>query len=393
MKTIALIGMLVMLCCVRAQAQSFSGQSSGDIFVVPPYRVCLGTDDGNSVCLKQSANGEASFTGKLIGGILGGSDISIPLTSGHTSSALVTVPGPFNSIAHAEVQIFNALGNAPDAGAGYPLGNDFQILDRGPSDFDLEHTKVYTTTAASLSIGANTNVPVGAVLEGNGIVGPLTGTTTWLATASGQQLAIGTYTANTESLTYSSTANCPTAGTWGIVDATHLCLNTAKTHSGTTDIEQVGNTLIEQRGIWLRCNAVQPLQYAGDDWCRVLDENGNSVMRLPSNVSASAPQNAIQFDVPIQIGGGGVLTEILTGNATLTFGAISAQTCSEQNISISGATAGSAAFASPALTLGNTNLSWSAWVSSTNVLTVRVCNPSSGSITPAAVAWKAQVSQ
>ncbi len=85
---------------------------------------------------------------------------------------------------------------------------------------------------------------------------------------------------------------------------------------------------------------------------------------------------------------------ILTGSASLTYTAIGAQSCQEQTISITNASATNyGASCSPNATLGNTNLSWSSWVSSAGTVSVRVCNPSSGSITPSAVTWGCTVSQ
>ena len=83
----------------------------------------------------------------------------------------------------------------------------------------------------------------------------------------------------------------------------------------------------------------------------------------------------------------------LAASATLTYTAIAAQTCQEQNVTVAGAASTGVATASPAASLGNVNLSWSAWVSAANTVSVRVCNPSAGSITPSAVAWQARVIQ
>ena len=83
----------------------------------------------------------------------------------------------------------------------------------------------------------------------------------------------------------------------------------------------------------------------------------------------------------------------LSASATLTYTAIAAQTCQEQSVTVTGAASTGVASASPTASLGSVNLSWSAWVSAANTVSVRVCNPSSGSITPSAVTWQARVIQ
>lgn len=84
---------------------------------------------------------------------------------------------------------------------------------------------------------------------------------------------------------------------------------------------------------------------------------------------------------------------LLAASATLTFTAIATVTGQEQTIAVPGAVVGNAVAASPATNLGNTALAWSAWVSAAGVVSVRVVNPTAGSVTPSAVAWTAVVFQ
>ena len=81
----------------------------------------------------------------------------------------------------------------------------------------------------------------------------------------------------------------------------------------------------------------------------------------------------------------------LSANATLTYTAIAAQTCQEQTVTVAGAATTGVASASPAASVGNANLSWSAWVSAANTVSVRVCNVTAGSVTPSAVSWQVRV--
>lgn len=90
------------------------------------------------------------------------------------------------------------------------------------------------------------------------------------------------------------------------------------------------------------------------------------------------------------VGGGSPVHEIRLGSGGLNFSSIAARSCRDSSIPVTGADVGSAASASPGGNLG-ANLFWSAWVSATGSVTVRVCNLSAAAVTPAAVGWKVQV--
>ena len=89
----------------------------------------------------------------------------------------------------------------------------------------------------------------------------------------------------------------------------------------------------------------------------------------------------------------GIVALNLGGLFKLTYTSIAAQTCQEQSATLPNSTTAMVAVASPGATLGNVNLSWSASVTAANTVTVRVCNPSAGAITPAAVGWQLRVIQ
>lgn len=109
-----------------------------------------------------------------------------------------------------------------------------------------------------------------------------------------------------------------------------------------------------------------------------------------SDFSVASNSNWCRFLGPTQLGSGGSnINKFLLGSATLTYGAIAAQTCQEQTLAVTGATANTGVWsASPNPGLGNVNLSWSAHADTVNnSVLVRVCNPTVGSITPTAVSW------
>ncbi len=96
------------------------------------------------------------------------------------------------------------------------------------------------------------------------------------------------------------------------------------------------------------------------------------------------------------IGGGSTINNVYRASGlslNSAFTAIAAQTCQEQTITLTGAATTGVASVSPSTGLGSTNLSWSAWVSSANTITVRVCNPTVGALTPSSVTWSAIVTQ
>lgn len=100
------------------------------------------------------------------------------------------------------------------------------------------------------------------------------------------------------------------------------------------------------------------------------------------------------FTAGIKAGASGsFISGDFSNTATLNYSAIAAQSCQEQMLRVIGANRGKAAYASPAASLGNINLSWSAWVSAADTVNVRVCNPSTHPITPSGVSWQAWVLQ
>jgi hypothetical protein len=203
-----------------------------------------------------------------------------------------------------------------DSDATYPAGRDMNFFPGGPAGLYFRRSTVDTTTTASLSVGANTNVLVGAVNNHNVDLGNVqTGTlSTLFSIGTGtapQKIYVGRETANNEQLTYSATVNCPISGTWNIVDGTHLCLNTTKTHAGTTDIEQPPDPVrYDFTDLQIRAYQSRPSQDAST--CLpmfVNDFNGVNLMTLPSDSTCAAPRNQPAFNSGFNIYvGGGVLS-------------------------------------------------------------------------------------
>jgi hypothetical protein len=102
------------------------------------------------------------------------------------------------------------------------------------------------------------------------------------------------------------------------------------------------------------------------------------------------------FTVPqgLSVGASGTTIEgIYRASQKLAYSAIAAQSCGEREMRVANARQTGTAMASPAESLGNANLVWSAWVGATDVVKVRLCNPTASSITPSTVGWNVTVIQ
>jgi hypothetical protein len=87
------------------------------------------------------------------------------------------------------------------------------------------------------------------------------------------------------------------------------------------------------------------------------------------------------------------LHKSLKTSASLNFGAISANSTVERSANIPGVTQSATVHASPQLSLGNSNLIWSAYVRSSGVATIRLLNPTGSPVTPNTVTWNIAILQ
>lgn len=89
------------------------------------------------------------------------------------------------------------------------------------------------------------------------------------------------------------------------------------------------------------------------------------------------------FGGPVTIGGGNPISKVIQVQTSLSIGAIAPGTSSDNSITVAGAAASNACFASPNYAV-EPSLVWSCYVSAANNVKLRVANISSTSITPAA---------
>lgn len=93
------------------------------------------------------------------------------------------------------------------------------------------------------------------------------------------------------------------------------------------------------------------------------------------------------------VGGGSAINKVVIGSGlslNSAFTSITAATCQEQTLTLSGASTSGVASVSPTATIG-ANFNWSAWVSGSGTINVRVCAGSTA--TPTSVTWNAMVIQ
>lgn len=175
----------------------------------------------------------------------------------------------------------------------YPFGHDAVLRTRGSADTWLEHFHVTATTTASLAVGWNYNVPISAVTCGNQRAPGNSGTGGAEFFSPIAHLVLGRETA-TEELVNGHT------GDWVYVDATHIHIKCTKTHSGTTDIDQGGSTLLASQDLHLVSNVTKPAQYPGYDAnLRVKDLGSRISAKWPSNINTTWPQSGWQWNSPL----------------------------------------------------------------------------------------------
>ena len=94
----------------------------------------------------------------------------------------------------------------------------------------------------------------------------------------------------------------------------------------------------------------------------------------------------------LSINGGTPITSYIDGSQSINFGTISAQSCTEVTVTVTGAATTNQVSANPKSNLGN-NILWDARVSAANTVAVRACNITSSSFLTSSAAWSIKVFQ
>jgi hypothetical protein len=178
---------------------------------------------------------------------------------------------------------------------GAPGGLDCAYESNGAGDLVLGHNAQVnpaTTTSTSLIIGSNNNIAVSSTANfGNGGTGPL---------------IVGRDTANEETVP---------SGNWAVVDATHMNITCTKTHSGTTDLMQLGMTVLDG-GHGIIFQAHKPSQFTATDFppIRWLDPVGIPFLFTPGHTGVAFPYGQILFADAADISGFSANTYRTAGN-------------------------------------------------------------------------------
>lgn len=173
--------------------------------------------------------------------------------------------------------------------SGYPFGHDLVLRARASADTYIEHFHVEAVTTQSLVVGWNYNVPISGVTCGNRRFPAGSGGGGAEMFSPIAQIVLGRETANEEQLNGHQ-------GQWRYVDATHLDLLCTKTHSGVTDLDQGGSTLLASHDLYICSNQVKPLQNTTYDApLRLKDQGGRLIAKIPTNIDNALPHSAWQW--------------------------------------------------------------------------------------------------
>ena len=184
----------------------------------------------------------------------------------------------------------------------------------------------------------------------------------------------------------------------GTGNAEYLQIYGGAVHNPSTQ-SNISQIIRQQGGISVNVCGLQNNSAAAYPFANgvVLRKNATGpTIVCPSTAGSEGASTYTPFEIAsaVTIGGGSTVNAIYNGSAILTYTAISPLASQDQTITIIGAsTKNFGVFCSPRATLGSANLSWSAWVSGANRISVRVTNLADRSVTPSPVSWGCTVNQ
>jgi hypothetical protein len=267
-----------------AQNYCYAATGGGDNMMVSlactPFSVSVAAGSSPSFATITTMSGPSTFGGSVT---LGTNSLSAGAAV--FGGSIVQNGGGSGAV---DFRINRGFYSADDPANNLPMGHDVFLASRGPGDIYLAHLLATTSTTASLSTGVNSNVVVAS--SSAQCASPVNGQC--VGTGAGAGIIVGRDTPNEENVA---------TGNWSTVNATRMNITAARTHSGTTDIEQSGATVIQ--GPFIRFAQIAPEHFTnGGSPIRFVwsDNSTNSYWGFLGVRSTDPwPFNAFGFGLPL----------------------------------------------------------------------------------------------
>lgn len=167
----------------------------------------------------------------------------------------------------------------------FPMGHDLVMRAKGSSDMYLEHLNIRCTTTQTLVPGVN-DITISAVTVGNSTRGNVYVGNAYLFAEAGSMM-IDRETDDEEQV------NPPNIQ---ILNATTIRLTLTRGHTGTTDIEMIGSTLLSGWDLFVGSGLTKPVgNTTWDAPLRLKDLGGRIIAKIPGNIDNGPPHGMWQW--------------------------------------------------------------------------------------------------
>jgi len=96
-RDVAVFALLLLVCSIAGHAQTFAGTSGGDVFILPPFRFCLGADNGHNVCFVQNGDQISRASGALDAPLQTATVATLPSAAANASRLRIVTDGTSSS--------------------------------------------------------------------------------------------------------------------------------------------------------------------------------------------------------------------------------------------------------------------------------------------------------
>lgn len=248
--------------------------------------------------------------------------------------------------------------------------------------------------SSNFATNINTGASTGAVSIGNSTAGAISITSGAAVTIVGG--AASTFSTTAGSITFQPAGSATIAnvqiGAGGAGSATpdYLALDVKSTTgdpAGGAEGYMYYNTFDNK----FRC-------YQNTGWTDCISAGTNYWQKAGTNISPATAGDdlLLNSNETLTIGGGTAITKHLSATSTFNIASITSNSCTNTNVTVTGAVAGDSVAATPTAVASGVEtlvLSWNAYVSAADTVTIRVCNHTSGNKDPANQTWRVDVWQ